>query len=51
MFFNIGGGVARNIFSSPKAYIRGGDVYHYEFTCCVLKARVWGSHLPKHSHF
>ena len=50
MFFNMGGGWL-GIFSSPKAYIGEGDVYHYELTCCVLTARVWGSHLPKHSHF
>ena len=33
-----GGGVG--IFPSPKAYIEGENVYHYELTCWVLTARV-----------
>ena len=35
------------ISPSSQAYIGGGDVHHYELTCCVLTARVRGSHLPK----
>ena len=36
----LGGGL--RIFPSSKAYIGGENVYHYELTCSVLTARVWG---------
>ena len=40
--FQYGGGGGLRIFPSPKAYIEGENVYHYELTCWVLMARVWG---------
>ena len=43
--FQYGGGGWLGNFSIPKVYIRGRDVCHYKLTCCVLTARVWGSHL------